>query len=51
MVAGPMPSDLVELVDRRDAAVLIAKVDDVLSGDRADALDRVELLHRGACRG
>ena len=39
-------ADLVELVDRRDAAVLVAEVDDVLGGDRADALDRVELLDR-----
>ena len=47
MVAGPMPLDLVELVDRGDAAVLVAEVDDVLRGHRADALDRVELLDGG----
>ena len=45
----PDPGDLVELVDRREAAVLVAEVDDVLSGDRPDAVDRVELLDgRGA---
>src|SRR5205809_2741510 len=35
---------LVELVQRRDTAVLIAELDDLLSGDRADAFDRVELV-------
>ena len=41
--------DLVELVDRRGAAVLIAELDDLLGGHRPDPLDRVELLDgRGA---
>ena len=45
----PDAVDLVELVDRRDAAVLVAVIDDVLRGDRTDPLDRVELLDgRGA---
>ena len=37
-----------QLVDRRDAPVLVAKLDDLLRRDRPDAVDRVEVVHR--CR-
>src|SRR3954447_17273281 len=39
--------NLIEVVDRPDAAVLVAEVDDVLRGDRPDPLDRVEVGDRG----
>ena len=38
--------DLVELVDAPEAAVLLAVVEDLLGGGRADAVERVELLER-----
>src|SRR6478672_10046385 len=38
------PVDLVELVHRRDAAVLVPELEDLLCGHRADPLDRVEVL-------
>ena len=39
--------DLVELVDRLEAAVLLAVVDDLLGGGRTDAVEGLELLERG----
>src|SRR5579884_45297 len=48
---GTDAGDGVELVDRRERAVLLAVLDDLLRGHRADARQRVELLRgRGAER-
>ena len=44
---SPMPGHLAELLDRAEAAVLLAVVEDLLRGRRADARQLVELLERG----
>ena len=43
----PDPLDLTQLLDRAEAAVLVAELDDPLGQRRADPVELVELLRRG----